>query len=81
LEERPFGFVFVAFEVGIDANPVHLAAAGHLLFADNRNIVFGLAGDHAGVAADTTIQVNRHPPGVTIALVLVIEIRIERQFL
>ena len=36
----------------------------HLLLADHRDVVLGLAGDDAGVAADAGVQVDRHAPGV-----------------
>ena len=80
LEIRPLGFRFVAFEVSIDANPVHRAPARDLFLADNRNVVLGLTSNHARVAADATVQVDRHAPRVAVALILVIEIGIEREF-
>src|SRR5581483_287182 len=80
LEERPFGFGLVALVVSVDANPVHLAAARDLFFADDGNVVFRLAGDHAAVTADATVQVDRHAPGVAVALIFVIEILIQREF-
>src|SRR5271163_1012715 len=42
-----FGLDFV---VAVDANPVHFAPAHHLVLANDGNIVFRLAGDHARVA-------------------------------
>src|SRR5438094_4639488 len=41
-----------AFVIRIHTNPVHLTPVIHLLFADHRDIVFSLAGYHAGIAAD-----------------------------
>src|SRR5208282_4039595 len=58
--------VQAAAEIGVDANPVHRAAARHLVLADDRDVVFGLARDHARVAADAAIQVDRHAPGITL---------------
>src|SRR5581483_8317192 len=51
-----------AGEVAIQPNPVHLAPAPDLLLADDGDVVFRLAGHHAGVAADARIEVNRHAP-------------------
>ena len=62
----------VAFEIGVNANPVHLAAAHNLLFANDRNIVFRLAGNRAAIAADAIVEVYRHAPGVTHALCFVV---------
>ena len=56
---RSLGFV-----VAVDADPVHLAAAHDLILADDRDIVFRHAGDHAGVAAVAAVQVDGHAPGV-----------------
>jgi len=64
----------VALEISVEANPMHLATALHLLFTDNRNVVFRLAGDGAAIAANAVIQIDRHAPGVvqTIPLILII---------
>src|SRR5205085_9000404 len=78
LEERTFRFVFVAFVISVDANPVHLTTASDLLFTDDGNVVLSLAREDAGVASDATVQVDRHAPRIAIALVLVIKIGIER---
>ena len=48
--------VEIAFVVAVDADPVHLAAARDLVLADDRDIVLGLAGDHAGVAAGAGVR-------------------------
>ena len=58
------GIVAVALIVGVDANPVHVAAEDGLLLADDGDVVLRLAGDHAVVAADARVQVDRHAPGV-----------------
>ena len=39
------GVLGLAGEVAVDAQPVHLAAAAHLLAADHRHVVLALAGD------------------------------------
>ena len=52
----------LAGEVPVDPDPVHLALFRDLDLADNRHVVLALAGDHARVAADAGIQVDRHPP-------------------
>jgi hypothetical protein len=56
--------VEIAFEVAIDANPLHLAAFDDFFFADDGDVVLRLASDRTGVAADACVQVDRHPPGV-----------------
>ena len=56
--------------VAVDADPVHLAAAPHLALADHRDVVLGHAGDDAGVAAGARVEVDGHPPLVTLAVVL-----------
>ena len=48
----------------VDANPMHLAARAHLVFADDRNVIFGLAGNRAGIAADAGVEIDHHAPGV-----------------
>ena len=67
-------------EVAVDADPVHLAAAQHLLLADDRDVVLGLAGDHAGVAADAGVEVDRHAPLVAVVALLLPQ-RVERRML
>src|SRR5207253_5157043 len=81
LKERSLGFHFVAFEVSIDANPVHRASTRDLFLADDRNVVLGLTSNHASVTANATVQVDRHAPRVAVALVLVIKIGIERELM
>src|SRR5690606_10647151 len=54
----------IALVVAIDADPVHLAAASDLILSDDGDIVLGLAGDHAGVAADAGAEVDGHAPSV-----------------
>ncbi len=50
--ERDIGLVGRSRIVAVDAQPVHLAAGEHLVLADDRHVVFRLAGDDAGLAAD-----------------------------
>src|SRR5262249_22959843 len=57
-----FGLEGVAGVVVVDAQPVHLAAAGDLALADDGDVVLGLAGDDAGAAADAGGQVDGHAP-------------------
>ena len=82
-EVRRFGMRrVIAFEIRVNANPVHLAAAHHLLLADDGNIVFRLAGDGAAITADAIVQIYRHAPGVTHALVFVVKLlRIVERFI
>ncbi len=69
----------VAFEIRINADPVHLAAAYNFFFADYWNVVFGLTGDRARIAPDAIIQIQRHAPGVSETLIFVRVIRIQRR--
>ena len=57
-----------ALEIAIDANPVHLARGEHLVAAHDRDVVLGLAGHDARIAADARIQVDRHAPRVSLPL-------------
>jgi hypothetical protein len=50
--------------VPVDAQPMHDPTGEHLIFANHRHIVFGLARDRAGLAADARIQIYCHCPGV-----------------
>ena len=63
--------VHAALVIAIDTQPVHLAAAGDLVFADDRDVVLGLASHHAGAAADAGGQVDGHAPFVAFILMLV----------
>ena len=53
---------FDAGVVAIDPDPVHDTAMGDLQFADNRDVVFRLAGDDTGAATGADVEVNRHTP-------------------
>src|SRR6185437_12778884 len=46
----------------VDADPVHLTLSRAFIFPDHRNVVLGLAGDHAGVAADARSLIDAHRP-------------------
>src|SRR4029450_11959605 len=59
-----------AFPVALDAEPRHLAAPCEGLLADDRQIVLGLACDHARLAAHATIEIDRQGPGVVELLVV-----------
>src|SRR3954466_1573910 len=43
---------------------MHLASAADLIFADDRDVVLGLACNHARVATDAGVQVDDHSPGI-----------------
>ncbi len=68
--------IAIAFVVGVDANPVHVAAEASLLLADDRDVVFRLAGQDAVVASHTLVEIDRHTPGIGLFFILVR--RIER---
>src|SRR4029434_1587143 len=65
-----------SFIIAIDAQPMHLPRAGHFGFAYHRDVVFCLAGNDTGVAADAGAHVDGHAPGVT----LVLEAWVKRAF-
>ena len=73
---RGFSFLVIA----VDANPVHFAAAHHLILADDRNVVLRLASDHASVATVAFVQVDGHRPLVALIGELGFAV-VERQFL
>ena len=54
----------IALEIGVDAQPLHVAADAHLLLAHHRNIVLGITAHDAGIAARAAVHVDRHGPGV-----------------
>src|SRR5262249_54928311 len=63
----------VAGEVRVDAEPVHLAAAEHLVPPHGRDVVLRLAGDDARLAVDAGGEVDRHPPAEALGLPLRVE--------
>src|ERR1039457_4452438 len=63
------GILWRPFVVPVDPDPVHLAPAPHLVLADRRDVILGLTGDDAGVAARAGRQVHREAPGVLVVLV------------
>jgi hypothetical protein len=60
----------------IDAYPVHLAAAGDLIFADDRDVVLRHARHRAGPASGARREIDRHAP--LVADVLVLGVQAER---
>ena len=67
--EVGLGIVAVALVVGVDADPVHVTAELRLLLADDGDVVFRLAGQHAVVAAHAGVEINGHAPGIVLFLV------------
>ena len=57
--------VFAA-KICVNAHPLHHAPAPDLFFADDRDVIFRLTGEDAGIAADARIKVNRHSPFVAV---------------
>ena len=60
------GVVQVVTVITIDAKPVHFAPSPNIVFANNGDVVFGLAGSHAGVAPKALAQINCHAPAVAL---------------
>ena len=48
--------------VAIDSNPMHGATMADLQFADDRDVVFRLAGNDTGAATGAGVEIDRHPP-------------------
>ena len=67
-------------EIVVDAQPVHLAAAQHLILPNDGDVVLGLAPDDTRVAADAGIDVDRHPPPVAVVFVFGIQRQGPRRF-
>ena len=65
--------------IPIHADPVHLAAAQHLIFADDGNVVLRLAGHHAGVAARARAQIDRHAPLIALIVGELVIDRVQRR--
>ena len=72
--------LFGSLEVTVDTQPMHLAALDHLLATDNRNIVFALASNHAGIASSALGQVDRHAPLRNVAVVWIFFDHVHRFF-
>src|SRR5207302_8351081 len=51
-----------SFDVAVYTQPMHLAAAADLIFADHRDVVLGLARDDTGAAAGASGEVDDHAP-------------------
>jgi hypothetical protein len=46
----------------MEFNPMDGAALCRLLWPDQRNIIFRMAGDHASLTSRASIKVDHHPP-------------------
>ena len=57
-------------KIAVHAEPVHLAAAGDFVLADDGDVVLRLAGEDARPAAGARRQVDRHAPLVVEVLLL-----------
>src|ERR1019366_9200207 len=71
------GVALIALIVGIHAYPVHGAAPSYLVLPHHGDIVFRLAGNHAGAASGAGVKVDGHAPRVAFILPL----GIKRKFL
>src|SRR6516225_4070226 len=58
---------------------MHFAATHYLIFPDYRNVVFALAGDHAGIAAIALGGVDGHRPLVAFVVAEFLEIFVQRK--
>src|SRR5579884_2077421 len=65
--EIGLGFLGIAGKITVDTEPGHLTAAGHLVLADNGDIVLSLARNGARVAADAAVEVDHHSPSGLVA--------------
>ena len=62
-------------DIIVDAQPMHVAADRDLVRPDDRHIIFRLAGDDAGVAADAGRRIDHHRPFVGVVVVRRVERR------
>ena len=51
-------------EVALDPDPAHVAPLARRVAAHHRDVVLGVAGDHARLAAGAPVEVDRHRPAV-----------------
>src|SRR5438093_9158305 len=68
--QRLFSLTLV---IAVDADPMHLAAIGHLIFAHDGNVILRLASHRAGITTSTGIQIDDHAPSVAFILILLIK--------
>src|SRR4029077_8423124 len=48
----------------VDPDPLHVASGHDFVFADDGDVIFRVARDHAGFATGAAAQVNGHAPGI-----------------
>ena len=53
---------FIALEVPVNTQPVHLTTVHHLLTPNNWNVVLTLASNNTSTAADALPKIHRHTP-------------------
>jgi hypothetical protein len=56
------------FDIGDQFDPVDGATLRRFFWSDDRNIIFRLASDHAGLTRGAFIQVNHHSPSAHLKL-------------
>src|SRR3984957_4035805 len=56
----------IALKVGVDAQPLHVAANLDLMLTDDGDVVLGITAYDAGVAAHAVFHVDRHPPCILV---------------
>ncbi len=59
----------IAFKIGVDTQPLHVAPDFHLVLAHDGDVVLRVAAYDAGVAADAGVHVDRHAPGVLVVAI------------
>src|SRR5699024_10704214 len=57
-----FGVVYAAVKIAVVTNPVHLAAATYLAFANHRDVVLSITSHCTYTASRTGMQINSHAP-------------------
>ncbi len=62
--ERQLRVRELALPVAFDADPVHRPAARRFLRADGRDVVLGMAGGNAGLAARALVEIDDHAPAL-----------------
>ena len=64
----PIFSVSIVGKISVNSHPMHFPSTKNLILAHNRNVVFTLTGDYAGVTANTSVKINNHAPLLMIGL-------------
>ena len=59
---KHFRILNITRKISIQTDPSHVTIFANLVFSDHRHVVFGLAGNDAGIATRAGIEIHRHSP-------------------